>query len=163
MSFSDGHSRIVLSKALTSSYKVSRWYGRQYTAQTLIAAPHPQQIRLYATNHLGGLIRSSQTAHAWMLRLLLTQLYDPAVEVRELAVRFLEEACESTSVLQTVVEMQPTLDHLGQVGHPLLLKFMSTPTGFRFLYDADYIDREMELWFNVRSFVLHLGRALTFV
>ena len=98
-----------------------------------------------------------------MIRLLLTQLYDPALEVRELAVRFLEEACESTDVLQMVVEMQPTLDHLGQVGHPLLLKFMSTPTGFRFLYDADYIDREMELWFNVRSFVLHLGRALTFV
>ncbi len=57
-----------------------------------------------------------------MLRLLLTQLYDPAPEVRELAVRFLEEACESTDVLQTVVEMQPTLDHLGEVGHPLLLK-----------------------------------------
>ncbi|KAI0755187.1 Rapamycin-insensitive companion of mTOR, N-term-domain-containing protein [Daedaleopsis nitida] len=133
----DGHSRIVLSKALTSSYK---------------------QIRLYATNHLGGLIRSSQTAQAWMLRLLLTQLYDPAVDVRELAVRFLEEACESTSVLQTVVEMQPTLDHLGEVGHPLLLKFMSTPTGFRFLYAADYIDREMELWFHERNlhYVVHI-------
>ena len=114
---------------------------------------HLQNIRHYATNFLGGLIRGSQTANAWMIRLLLTQLYDPALEVRELAVRFLEEACESTDVLQMVVEMQPTLDHLGQVGHPLLLKFMSTPTGFRFLYDADYIDREMELWFNVRSFV----------
>ena len=124
---------------------------------------HLQNIRHYATNFLGGLIRGSQTANAWMIRLLLTQLYDPALEVRELAVRFLEEACESTDVLQMVVEMQPTLDHLGQVGHPLLLKFMSTPTGFRFLYDADYIDREMELWFNVRSFVSHLGRALTFV
>lgn len=26
---------------------------------------------------------------------------------------------------------------------------MSTPVGFRFLYDAGYIDREMEAWFNV--------------
>lgn len=61
-------------------------------------------------------------ANAWTLRLLLTQLYDPAIDVREVAVRFLEEACEETEVLQTVVEMQPTLDHLGEVGHPLLLK-----------------------------------------
>jgi hypothetical protein len=26
---------------------------------------------------------------------------------------------------------------------------MSTPVGFRFLYDAGYIYREMEDWFNV--------------
>ncbi|KAH9912683.1 Rapamycin-insensitive companion of mTOR, middle domain-containing protein [Epithele typhae] len=133
----DGHSRIVLSKTLTSSYK---------------------HVRLYATNHLGGLIRTSQTANAWTIRLLLTQLYDPAVEVRELAVRFLEEACEATDVLQMVVEMQPTLDHLGEIGHPLLLKFMSTTVGFRFLYAASYIDREMELWFHERNlhYVVHI-------
>jgi len=40
---------------------------------------------------------------------------------------------------------------LGEVGHRLLLKFMSTPMGFRFLYDAGYIDREMEAWFNGRN------------
>ncbi|RPD54648.1 hypothetical protein L226DRAFT_535797 [Lentinus tigrinus ALCF2SS1-7] len=133
----DGHSRVVLSKAMTSSHK---------------------HIRLYVTTHLGSLIRGSQVAHAWMLKLLLTQLYDPALEVRELAVRFLEEACESTDVLQMVVEMQPTLDHLGEVGHPLLLKFMSTPTGFRFLYAAEYIEREMELWFHERNlhYVVHI-------
>ncbi|OCH89904.1 hypothetical protein OBBRIDRAFT_793801 [Obba rivulosa] len=133
----DGHSRIVLSKALTSSYK---------------------HIRLFATNHLGSLIRAATVANAWTLRLLLTQLYDPALEVREVAVRFLEEACEAVDVLQTVVEMQPTLDHLGEIGHPLLLKFMSTPTGFRFLYAAGYIDREMDLWFHERnlSYVVHI-------
>lgn len=126
----DGHSRIVFSKALTSSYK---------------------HIRLFATNHLGSLIRASTTANAWTLRLLLTQLYDPAFEVREVAVRYLEEACEAPDVLQMVVEMQPTLEHLGEMGHALMLKFMSTPTGFRFLYAADYIDREMDLWFHERN------------
>ncbi|THH23167.1 hypothetical protein EUX98_g8011 [Antrodiella citrinella] len=128
--FSDGHSRIVLSKALTSSYK---------------------HIRMYATNHLGELIRASPTANSWTLRLLLTQLYDPAVEVQEVAVRYLQEACESADILQAVVEMHPTLDHLGAVGHPLLLKFMATTLGFRYLYAADYIDREMDLWFHERN------------
>ena len=81
-----------------------------------------QHIRLFATNHLGSLIRASATTHSGTLRLLLTQLYDPAIEVREVAVRFLEEACESPDVLQSVVEMQPTLDHLGEMGHALMLK-----------------------------------------
>ena len=31
---------------------------------------------------------------------------------------------------------------------------MSTPVGFRYLYSADYIDREMEVWFNVRGMAI---------
>ncbi|KIY71243.1 hypothetical protein CYLTODRAFT_140340 [Cylindrobasidium torrendii FP15055 ss-10] len=127
----DGHPRIILSKALTSSYK---------------------HIRLYATKHLGDLIRgSTNNANVWTLRLLITQLYDPAPEVCEIAARFLEEACESKEILQLVVEMRPTMDHLGDAGNPLLLKFTSTPMGFRYLYDAGYIDRELDLWFNERN------------
>ncbi|KIK95059.1 hypothetical protein PAXRUDRAFT_141598 [Paxillus rubicundulus Ve08.2h10] len=126
----DGHPRVVLSKALTSS---------------------DVHIRLFATNHLGELIRNSLSPVAWALRLLLTQLYDPAPEVCEMAIQFLEEACDAMEVLQLVVEMQPTMDHLGEIGHPLLLKFMSTPMGFRYLYNAGYIDREMDMWFHERN------------
>lgn len=126
----DGHPRIVLSKALTSSYK---------------------HIRLYATKHLSEMILHSPTANTWTLRLLLTQLYDPAMEVCQLATQFLEEACESVDILRLVVAMQPTLDHLGDVGHGLLLKFMSTPVGFRYLFDSGYIDREMDIWFHERN------------
>jgi rapamycin-insensitive companion of mTOR len=126
----DGHPRIVLSKALTLRYK---------------------DIRHYATCHLGNLIRSSPSANPWMLRLLLTQLYDPAPEVCEVAVQLLETACESQEVLQLVVEMQPTMEHLGELGHPLLMKFMSTLMGFRYLYHAGYVDREMDMWFHERN------------
>ena len=28
---------------------------------------------------------------------------------------------------------------------------MSTPMGFRYLYNAGYIDREMDMWFHVRT------------
>ena len=117
MDRSDGHPRIVLSKALTSSYKVwaSLFAG-------FIANMASQHIRLYATRQLGEMILHSPTANTWTLRLLLTQLYDPAMEVCELATQFLEEACESVDILQLVVAMQPTLDHLGAVGHGLLLK-----------------------------------------
>ncbi len=118
------------------------------------------------------MILHSPTANTWTLRLLLTQLYDPAMDVCELATQFLEEACELVDILQLVVAMQPTLDHLGEVGHGLLLKcvkrrfailfvgafacrFMSTPVGFRYLFDSGYIDREMDIWFHVRAFQFH--------
>ena len=29
---------------------------------------------------------------------------------------------------------------------------MSTPVGFRYLFDSGYIDREMDVWFHVRMF-----------
>lgn len=89
---------------------------------------------MHATNHLGELIRASPTANSWTLSLLLTQLYDPAIEVQEVAVRYLEEACESSDILQAVVEMHPTLDHLGEVGHPLLLKYVTFFCSRSFLY-----------------------------
>ncbi|KAF9267369.1 hypothetical protein L218DRAFT_977972 [Marasmius fiardii PR-910] len=126
----DGHPRIVLSKALTTSNK---------------------RIQVFATRHLGELIRKAPAAQAWMLRLLLTQLYDPSIEVREEAVQLLEEACESKAILELVVEMRPTMDHLGDIGNSLLLKFMSTPMGFRYLFDSGYIDREMDIWYNDRN------------
>ncbi|EJD50823.1 hypothetical protein AURDEDRAFT_111977 [Auricularia subglabra TFB-10046 SS5] len=126
----DGHPRILLSRALTSSDK---------------------RVREYATRHLGRLIQNSARATPWMLRLLLTQLYDPEPEVCELAVHYLRDACNDRDVLQLVVELQPTLDHLGEIGHPLLLKFMSTPVGFQYLNNADYINREMDGWFHERN------------
>ncbi|KAF8305657.1 hypothetical protein DL93DRAFT_2172481 [Clavulina sp. PMI_390] len=128
----DGHSRIVLSKALTSSTK---------------------DIRIDATKHLGQLIKASTPANEWTLRLLLTQLYDHDTDVASLAMRYLEDVCQDLGTLELVVKMQPTLDHMGDVGHSLLRKFMATSVGFRYLYHSDYIDRELESWFHDRNFV----------
>ncbi|KAF6757410.1 Rapamycin-insensitive companion of mTOR, N-term-domain-containing protein [Ephemerocybe angulata] len=105
-------------------------------------------IRLYATKHLGTLIRNLSTANAWTLGLLLTQLYDPAPEVCELAVHFWKKLASRRRFSSWWWRCNRQVDHLGEIGHPLLLKFMSTPMGFRYLYDAGYIDREMDIWFN---------------
>ncbi|PWY98657.1 hypothetical protein BCV70DRAFT_178261, partial [Testicularia cyperi] len=141
----EGHPRIVLSKALTSNYR---------------------DVRLFATKHLEELIRQTvspsgaghktQTADSssrvdWAIGLLLNQLYDPAVEVRQTAVRVLGDVCNSIQLLEKVVSMRPTLDHLGELGNPLLLKFLSTSVGVRYLWQLDYVDREMEEWFNERN------------
>lgn len=106
MRASNGHCRLVLSKALTSSVK---------------------HVRLFATHHLEKLISrgnlSGANGMSWLIRLLLTQLYDPSSEVCGLAVEILEEACAaSTEVLETVVNLRPALENLGDVGAPLLLR-----------------------------------------
>ena len=90
-----------------------------------------QSIRIFATNLLrkyattqtptskpsAGIINSD-----WAIRLLVTQLYDPDVEVCETAVKILEEACNRKHCLEYVVKCRPALDHLGDIGAPLLLR-----------------------------------------
>lgn len=64
-------------------------------------------------------------AKTWSIRLLLTQLFDPSPEVCGLAVEILEEACAgSIEVLETVVKMRPSIENLGDVGAPLMLRYI---------------------------------------
>lgn len=82
---------------------------------------HSQETRLFATHTLGSLLDDPNLS-AWALRLMLTQLYDPAMEVCDAAVLYLEEACATTETLEMVVNMRPSLEHLGEVGHPLFMR-----------------------------------------
>ncbi|KAL8290440.1 hypothetical protein RQP46_002698 [Phenoliferia psychrophenolica] len=127
----DGHPRVFLSKALTSSY---------------------EHVRVFATERLALLTREQPTAQEWQIRMLLTQLYDPSRDVCELAVRVLEEACVALETLEIVVQMRPSLDHLGDFGTVLLTRFLSTSIGVRYLNEIGFIDREMDDWFHERNF-----------
>ncbi|CAG8659844.1 24353_t:CDS:10, partial [Cetraspora pellucida] len=124
----DGHPRILLSKVMTSGYK---------------------RVRLYATKHLGLILRTSvQKFNEWAIQLLITQLYDPAMEVCQMAVRVLEETCNHKENIELLVKLRPSLDNLGEVGNPLLLRFLSTSIGFKYLSESDYVEKEMDDWFQ---------------
>lgn len=122
-----GHPRIILAKALTTGQK---------------------NVRLFATAHLKTLCNAKEATQKWAIKLLVTQLYDPEVEVCKLAVEVLEEYCKETKNLEYFVHLQPSLDHLGDIGNPLLLKFLSTSRGFQYLKDMDYVHQEMDNWFH---------------
>jgi rapamycin-insensitive companion of mTOR len=136
----DGHLRILLSRALTACSK---------------------RVRICATNvlyryaTLPAKASDSVQDFEWAIRLLITQLYDPEVEVCETAVKILEEACNGKECLEYVVKCRPALDHLGEIGAPLLLRFLSTSIGYYYLDELDYISQEMDDWF--------LGRNDTYV
>ena len=136
----DSHLRVLLGKALTAS---------------------PKQIRIFATKLLRKYATSSEipaggtesrtSAAYWAIRLLVTQLYDPEIEVSEVAVQILHEACNRKKYLEYVVKCRPALDHLGEIGAPLLLRFLSTSIGYEYLHGLDYIIQEMDDWFLGRN------------
>jgi rapamycin-insensitive companion of mTOR len=136
----DGHLRIIISKAMTSCSKEVRIFATRL-------------LRKYATKPMQ--LTSSIGVAEWAIRLLVTQLYDPDVEVCEVAIKILEETCNQTESLEFVVKCRPALDHLGEIGAPLLLRFLSTSVGYHYLDGLDYITREMDDWF--------LGRNDTYV
>ncbi|KAI0022018.1 Rapamycin-insensitive companion of mTOR, N-term-domain-containing protein [Xylariomycetidae sp. FL0641] len=137
-----GHPRVLLSKALTAGEK---------------------DMRIHATNSLRKYVTRQRAVPSgvtgcdskWAIQLLVTQLYDPEVEVCATAVKILEKACNSKPVLEYIVECRPALDHLGEIGAPLLLRFLSTSIGYHYLDGLDYISNEMDDWF--------LGRNDTYV
>ncbi|QDS75740.1 hypothetical protein FKW77_008368 [Venturia effusa] len=134
----DSHLRIILSKALTTSSKAIRMYATRL-------------LRKYATKPISDAGDSSTGTVEWAIRLLVTQLYDPEIGVCEVAIKILEEACHQKHSLEYIVKCRPALDHLGEIGAPLLLRFLSTSVGYNYLDELDYITREMDDWFLGRN------------
>ncbi|KAG0378575.1 hypothetical protein BGX24_003458 [Mortierella sp. AD032] len=123
----DGHPRVILSKIMTSGYK---------------------HIRLFATQHLGTVLKNDRgDSSDWGIRLLYTQLCDPSPDVSHMAVRALDDACSHHKNLDLLIRLRPNLDHLGEAGSPLLLRFLSTSKGFQHLHNISYIEVEMDDWF----------------
>jgi hypothetical protein len=131
----DSHLRIILSKAMTTGSKPIRIFATRV-------------LRKYATRSISD---SSAATVEWAIRLLVTQLYDPEIEVCEIAIKILEEACRQIHSLEYIVKCRPALDHLGEIGAPLLLRFLSTSVGYKYLDELDYITREMDDWFLGRN------------
>ena len=136
----NSHLRVMLSKGLTACSKTIRIYTTKL-------------LRKYVKPTSQG---SSGKEHAiksngWIIRLLVTQLYDPQLQVCEMAVKVLEDICDQQANLEYVVRCRPALDHLGEIGAPLLLKFLTTSLGYQYLDRLDYIDQEMDDWFHGRN------------
>lgn len=67
-----------------------------------------------------------------------------------MAIRALDDACTQRKNLDLLIRLRPNLDHLGEAGNPLLLRFLSTSKGFQYLQDMSYIEGEMDDWYMVR-------------
>ncbi|XP_044717644.1 rapamycin-insensitive companion of mTOR, n-term domain-containing protein [Hirsutella rhossiliensis] len=134
-----GHPRVLLSKALIAGTKDIRIHA----TNTL------RKCTMSPITSLGG--QGNASDFKWAIQLLVTQLYDPEIEVCSTAVKMLENACNRKAFLEYIVECRPALDHLGEIGAPLLLRFLSTSIGYHYLDGLDYISNEMDDWFLGRN------------
>ncbi|KAK5118057.1 hypothetical protein LTR62_004103 [Meristemomyces frigidus] len=137
----DSHPRIILSKTMIASSKQMRIMATKI-------------LRKYSMMPIEATIVGGGAAE-WAIKLLVAQLYDPEIEICEVAIKILEETCNDMNSLEYVVKCRPALDHLGEIGAPLLLRFLSTSVGYHYLDGLDYITKEMDDWF--------LGRNDTYV
>lgn len=136
-----GHARIIMSKTLTT--------GQRY-------------VRLFATGHLRNLTTATSDTQKWAVKLLSIQLYDPDIEVCKLAVQVLEAFCDAPENLEHLVSLKPSLDHLGEIGTALFLRFLSTSKGFQYLKELDFVNREMDNWLHGQNenYVLQMEEYL---
>jgi len=145
----DSHLRILLSTAMISSSKDIRVFAtrllRKYATKTMIELAEKEDT---VSSPPSG---QSSNSVEWAIKLLITQLHDPAVEVAEEAIRILKEACAQKHSLEYIVRCRPALDHLGGIGQPLLLRFLSTSSGYQYLDELGYITPAMDDWFLGRN------------
>lgn len=150
----DYNQRPDLIKLLLSSFDYSLMGHPRVLLQTAMVGG-TKDIRIYAANSLRKFVNNPKESNAsnsrWAIQLLVEQLYDPDVEVSATAIKILERACNTKSYLEYIVACRPKLDHLGEIGAPLLLRFLSTSIGYDYLDDLDYIRSEMDDWFLGRN------------
>ncbi|OUM61326.1 hypothetical protein PIROE2DRAFT_45313 [Piromyces sp. E2] len=108
-----------------------------------------RNIRLFATKYMRQLLQERvQDISKWGMKYLVIQLYDIDLEVCKTAVRTLEEACNYSENLESVVALRPSLQHLGNIGNSLLLKFLTTSVGYNYLYELGYIEKCLTQWYE---------------
>lgn len=130
-----GHTQIFLSKALTTCSQAVRTYATGLLARFCISDLPDTQFR-------GEILEKAR----WSIRHLIDQLYDPDIKVCELAIKILDNASNKLPCLDYIVYCRPALEHLGEIGEPLLLRFLSTSAGYQYLIELNYIEQQMDGW-----------------
>lgn len=113
-----------------------------------------ENSRLYATQFLLVLLRAGLPNFAtWGLPLLVNQLTDKSRTVRLSALCTLQEACEVPACLEQLVKINPDLLKMGEKGLLLMIRFLSTETGFNTMNKNSFVVNEIMRWdeiFNLR-------------
>ncbi|XP_054724795.1 rapamycin-insensitive companion of mTOR-like [Uloborus diversus] len=117
---------------------------------TQVLAKTEEATRLYATNFLLILLRAKLADYRkWAIEVLVTQLYDVSKIVSSAAIDILDEACQIKENLEALISLRPSLLHMGDKGLLLLIRFLSIPTGFKFLQESNFLQNELERWAQV--------------
>ncbi|RWS04250.1 rapamycin-insensitive companion of mTOR-like isoform X1, partial [Dinothrombium tinctorium] len=123
------------------------------TLLTKVLTATSESARLYATNYMGVLLRAGvQDFRKWALELLAQQLCDKNPAVVIAAAEIMDEALESEENLESLIQLRPSLLHIGDRGLLLLIRYLSSINGFKFLSEANFLSYEIERWRKTFNF-----------
>lgn len=130
-----------------------RHKGHSRTLLEMIVSHPEPNVRCSALDHIKKLICESQFARRdpWVVKTVVTQLYDPDPTVAKSALDALMEACEDTEALKSVINLEPTLLHLGGLTSELILQFLGVRQGFDYLKRCGFVEQELELWHTEKN------------
>ncbi|CAG84739.2 DEHA2A10230p [Debaryomyces hansenii CBS767] len=131
----DSQLRIVLSKAIgISNLKI-----RNFIIDNVI----PKLIKIKECEH-------------FVIKLLVNQLYDLDQEISDKSIDLLYDCYLSNdiNILNHIISLRPSIVILSKhaSGKMLLMNFMKTSIGFKFLEDSGFIDAEFDKWINLIGF-----------
>lgn len=113
-----------------------------------------ESSRLYATQFLLVLLRAGiRNFHRWGIELLVKQLNDQSRSVYLSALATLHEACEVPEYLESLIQLNPSLDVLQEKNMLLLVRLLSSETGLNKLNRNHFVSDLILKWntfFNFR-------------
>ncbi|CAG7716760.1 unnamed protein product [Allacma fusca] len=134
----------------------SLYYGEEYCRRILTAAmmSNVESARMYATQFLRVLMRAKLPDFSkWGIEILVNQLVDRNKAISLTSLDILEEAIHDKMFLESLIGLRPTLTTHGDRGLLLLICFLSLPSGYKYLMEANFLRSEIEKWkrsFNKR-------------
>ena len=110
-------------------------------------------LKLEVLTHLRYLLRSSAKGFSeWGIRILAQHLYDPRPEMCEKTIEILDEACNDSRCLETLVSLRPDSQRLTGFGSAILFRCVSSSAGFEYLNRTGYVEREIDDWYENANF-----------
>lgn len=131
----DSQLRIILTKALSVSNN---------------------KIKLYIIDNLiPRLVKIKECEH-FLIKLLVNQIYDIDDKISQKSIILLYECYirNDFHILNYIINLKPSIMMLSKnaSGRMLLMNFMKTSRGFKYLEDSGFIDAEFEKWSNLDAF-----------
>ncbi|KAH6941719.1 hypothetical protein HPB50_022930 [Hyalomma asiaticum] len=143
----EGHD-LYLKLALASMDYTKPGFARSLLSAALTTKC--EEARLYATKFLRVLLRLELLDfRKWVMELLVTQLCDPNRAVMLTAASILDEACDVKENLEALIAMRPVLLSFGDRGLLLHIRFLSVPSGFKYMLEAELLGHQLHKWDEV--------------
>lgn len=135
--------KLLISSLQYSSYGPSREVLRQVLKRC------SERCRLYATSFLRCLYRANVPEFIdWGTELISSQLYDKSNAVALEALNIMDEICDEPEYLKVVVNLGPSVLHMGERGAMLVCRFLAYPTRPNYLSDGTYLANELDRWWD---------------